>query len=105
MINKEAAAVDILIITYNQEDYIEEAIESAINQDYSNKKIILADDASTDRTPEIIKKYSKEYPDLIIPAISKNNGGISTDVAAVLTSICDILGVSKSEDTSKKEDE
>ena len=76
---KKIPQVDILIITYNQKAYIAEAIDSAINQDYPNKKIIIADDASTDETPNIIKKYAEKYPNLVIPAISPNNGGITAN--------------------------
>ena len=53
--------VSVMIITYNQEDLIAETIESVISQDYENLEIIVADDASTDRTVEIISDYVKRY--------------------------------------------
>ena len=49
--------VSIQIPTYNQEDYIAAAIESALMQDYGNIEIIVADDCSTDNTQGIIKKF------------------------------------------------
>ncbi len=49
--------VSIMIPVYNQEKYIANAIQSALNQDYNNIEIIISDDASTDNTAKIIKKY------------------------------------------------
>lgn len=44
---------------YNAEDTIAKAIESIINQDYTNWKLIIVDDASTDKSVNVIKKYLK----------------------------------------------
>lgn len=58
--------VSINCITYNQEQYIEEAINSFLKQKTSfSFEILIHDDASTDRTPEILKKYEETYPDII----------------------------------------
>ncbi len=69
--------VSILIITYNQEDLISETIESALKQDYDNYEIIVADDASTDKTREIINFYAKKFPEKIIPVFNEKNLGIT----------------------------
>lgn len=54
--------VTIVIPVYNGEKYIENCIDSIINQDYSDIQIVIVDDGSTDRTAEIIKKYERvEY--------------------------------------------
>ena len=47
---KETILVSVLIPTYNVEKYIEEAIQSIINQKYKNFEIIVVDDCSTDNT-------------------------------------------------------
>lgn len=52
--------VSIMIPTYNQEDYIAEAVNSALMQDYENLEIIIADDCSTDRTGEIARRYTSD---------------------------------------------
>lgn len=52
--------VSIMIPTYNQEEYIAQAIESALMQDYENLEIIIADDCSTDKTGEIARKYETD---------------------------------------------
>lgn len=49
--------VSILIPVYNSEDYLEEAIKSAINQTWEEKEIIIIDDGSTDSSLELAKKY------------------------------------------------
>lgn len=66
--------VSVNCITYNQEMYIEEAIESFLMQKTNfNYEILIHDDASTDRTPEIIKNYERKYPDIIKLIIQKEN--------------------------------
>jgi glycosyltransferase involved in cell wall biosynthesis len=58
-------SVNILIFTYNQENLVKETIESVINQSYDNiTRIIIADDGSTDKTPEIIERYALNNPQL-----------------------------------------
>ena len=50
--------VSILIISYNQENYIAEAITSAVEQGYANLEVVVSDDASTDSTPRIISQFA-----------------------------------------------
>lgn len=52
--------VDILLATYNGEKYLSEQIESILNQTYSNFRLIISDDCSTDNTKQIIKEYEKK---------------------------------------------
>lgn len=49
--------VTIMIPTYNQEEYIAEAIESALSQDYQNLEVVVTDDCSTDGTGEVARRY------------------------------------------------
>ena len=66
--------VSICCITYNHEKYISEAIEGFLIQRTSFPiEIIIHDDASNDRTPEILKKYQVKYPDIIKPIFQKYN--------------------------------
>lgn len=52
--------LSVLIDTYNHEQYIDQAIVSAIEQDFpsSEYEILVVDDGSTDRTPEIVRKFA-----------------------------------------------
>lgn len=58
--------IDILLASYNGEKYIAEQIESILQQDYNDFRIIIRDDGSSDNTVEIIKEYCKKYPQKII---------------------------------------
>lgn len=50
-----------LLISYNQENYIEEALQSAFDQDYPNLEIVVCDDCSQDRTFELASQMVKAY--------------------------------------------
>ena len=66
--------VTVYCLTYNHERYIEKCLDSLVAQKTSFKfKIIVHDDASTDKTTELVKVYYKKYPDKIIPVIQENN--------------------------------
>ncbi len=65
--------VSIVIPVYNGENYVSEAIESALNQTYNNIEIIVVDDGSKDNTEKICKEYGDK-----IRYFKKENGGTST---------------------------
>lgn len=65
--------VSIIIPSYNHAKYLNQCIESALNQDYDNLEIILVDDGSTDGSLEIAKKYNDR-----ITIILKPNGGTAS---------------------------
>ncbi len=69
--------VSIIIPIYNGEEYMCEAVESAIAQTYENLEIILVNDGSKDNTHTICEAYQKKYPELI-KYIKKENGGVAT---------------------------
>lgn len=50
--------ISIIIPVYNAEKYLDECILSVLNSDYKNIEVILIDDASTDKSTDIIKKYA-----------------------------------------------
>jgi glycosyltransferase involved in cell wall biosynthesis len=65
-------SISVLIDTYNQERFIEKAIESVLEQDFttSEREIIVVDDGSTDRTPQIVRRFEPR-----LRYIRKENGG------------------------------
>lgn len=66
--------VSISCITYNHENFIRKAIESFLAQRTSFPiEILIHDDASTDRTADIIREYEQEYPELIFPIYQTEN--------------------------------
>ena len=70
--NKPLVAINCC--TYNQEQYIAQCLEGFIQQKTSFPFFaIVHDDASTDRTADIIREYEKKYPNIIKPIIEKEN--------------------------------
>lgn len=55
--NKIWPKISLVIVSYNQGEYLEKTIESVINQKYPNLECILIDGGSTDNSVEIIEKY------------------------------------------------
>lgn len=52
--------VSIVMVNYNQERFIKEAIDSVIAQTYQNWELIIVDDGSTDQSVDIIKNYDDD---------------------------------------------
>ena len=72
--NDNFPLVTVICPTYNHEKFIEDAIKGFIDQKTNFKfEVIIHDDASTDNTANIIKKYQKLYPDIITPIYQKEN--------------------------------
>lgn len=69
--------VSIHIITFNQKDFIREAIDSALAQDYPNFEVVVADDASTDGTAAIVADYARTNPNRVVAVLNPVNLGIT----------------------------
>lgn len=69
------ALISIIIPVYNVEKYLEECIESCINQTYKNIEIILINDGSTDKSLEICQKYANIDNRIIVKSIP--NSGVT----------------------------
>ncbi len=66
--------IDILMATYNGEKYLKEQVESILNQSYSNFRLIISDDCSTDKTREILSEYEKKDKRIEVYYQEKNLG-------------------------------
>lgn len=55
---KEQQMISVIMPTYNRQDFICEAIDSALNQTWKNLELIVVDDGSTDNTKELLNNYS-----------------------------------------------
>jgi glycosyltransferase involved in cell wall biosynthesis len=69
--------VSIIISSYNYARYLPEAIDSALQQTYSNTEVIVVDDGSKDASPDIITSYGNK-----IIAVLKSNGGQASSMNA-----------------------
>lgn len=71
---EEEVEVTILCTTYNQKDYIRDALNSFLNQDTDLcYEILIYDDSSTDGTSQIIREFATNYPNLIKAFIAHTN--------------------------------
>ena len=77
------AKISVIIPMYNVEEFLNECLDSVVNQDYGleNMEVILIDDGSTDQTMSIAKAYAKKYGFILLQnaensgqAISRNRG-------------------------------
>lgn len=66
--------VDILLATYNGEQYLREQLNSILSQSYSNFRLLISDDLSTDSTREILAEYVEKDKRIIIFNQEKNLG-------------------------------
>ena len=54
----------VALCSCNGEKYIHQQIDSILNQTHRPSEIVVCDDGSTDRTPEILAEYQKQYPEI-----------------------------------------
>ena len=57
--NSKYCPVTVLLATYNNDKFLDDAIRSILNQTMRNFELLIIDDASNDNTPEILERYSK----------------------------------------------
>ena len=68
--------ITVVVPIYKVEKYLKKCIDSIIKQTYKNLEIILVDDGSPDKCPQICDEYAKK--DSRIKVIHKKNGGVSS---------------------------
>lgn len=79
------AKVSVAIITYNQEAFLRETLNSVVSQVVSFPiEIVIGDDGSTDGTQDIIKDYQKRFPDIIVPILNETNIGAGANYKKVI---------------------
>lgn len=72
---KKEPLISVIVPIYKVERYLNACVDSIVNQTYSNLEIILVDDGSPDRCPEICDEYARH--DNRIKVIHQENGGLS----------------------------
>ena len=85
MINEtDNIKVSVCVVTYNQEKYIAECLDSLVNQETNFKfEIIVGEDCSTDGTRAIIQQYVDKYPDIVKPIFYRKNVGAVENIKQV----------------------
>lgn len=68
--------VSVCVVTYNQEAYVRQCLQSTVDQIANFEfEIIVGDDCSTDQTRQVILEFQDRYPDLIKPLFQAKNLG------------------------------
>ena len=57
--------IDILLATYNGEQFLVHQLDSLLAQTISNFRILVRDDGSTDSTKKILQQYQNKFPDIV----------------------------------------
>lgn len=73
---RKHSLISVIVPIYKVQDYLKECIESIINQTYSDIEVILVDDGSPDRCPQMCDEWAKR--DSRIRVVHKKNGGLSS---------------------------
>ena len=68
--------ISVIVPVYKVEAYLDRCVQSIVDQTYMNLEIILVDDGSPDRCPEICDAYAKK--DARIKVVHQINGGVSS---------------------------
>lgn len=77
--------VSVIVLTYNHEKYIKQALESILMQQVDfDYEILIGDDCSTDHTPEILKEYQARYPEKIYLRLRHKNIGATKNAYELL---------------------
>jgi len=68
--------LSVMIITYNHEQFIGQALESVVAQRVNfDYEIVIGEDCSTDGTRDIVMDFHRRYPDRIVPLLRDHNVG------------------------------
>ena len=71
----EKPLFSVIVPIYNVENYLQQCLDSVLNQDFNNFEIILVNDGSTDHCLDICIKYAKKYQNITV--VSQMNQGLS----------------------------
>jgi glycosyltransferase involved in cell wall biosynthesis len=66
--------VSVGLAVYNGENYLSEAIDSILNQTFTDFELIISDNASTDRTAKICQDYASRDPRIRYTCADRNRG-------------------------------
>ncbi|MEC4888448.1 MAG: glycosyltransferase [Nitrospira sp.] len=90
-----APLVSIIVPVFNGEDYLRESLDSILAQTYPRIEIVVLDDASTDRTPEIIASYGDRVRYRRIP---ENRGQYVNDNEAIAAAHGEYIAIYHADD-------
>ncbi len=93
--------ISVALCTYNGENFIEEQLDSILNQTLPVDELVICDDGSSDNTLEILKKYKDKDNRIKIYTNKKNLGSIKNFEKAILLTSGNIIFLSDQDDIWK----
>ena len=72
--SEKSPTISVGLAVYNGENYLGEAIDSILNQTFTDFELIISDNASTDRTAEICQDYANRDPRIRYVCADRNRG-------------------------------
>ncbi len=83
--SEDRPVLSILVISYNQIQYIAQTMDSLLSQEHDySYEIVIGDDCSTDGTAELLAEYQKKYPEIIRLHVNEVNQGFLKNYYATL---------------------
>jgi len=76
--------VSVAVVTYQQRHFLEAAIESVLGQEFDDYEIVVADDASTDGSRELLESYASRSPGRFRLFFAEHNSGITMNTNRAL---------------------
>lgn len=95
---KDLPLVSVALCTFNGEKYLSQQLDSLINQSYLNLEIVIVDDASTDKTLEILKRYQGNNPAIKLILNEKNIGFNQNFKKAIKLCTADYVAIADQDD-------
>lgn len=93
----------VIIPVYNVEEYLEECVDSILNQTYENWEMLLINDGSTDRSGAICDAYRERYPDRIQVRHQENQGLVKTRYTGIQSASSDVCVFVDSDDCMRQD--
>jgi glycosyltransferase involved in cell wall biosynthesis len=87
--------VSIIIPIYNAEQYLNECLDSVVNQTYRNLEIICVDDGSTDKSMDIVHDYLSDQRLILISSDTLGGGFPKRQEKSTNLGVADILAVAE----------
>lgn len=100
---RDSPLVSVIMAAYNCSQFVDESINSIMNQTYSNIELIIVDDNSTDNTRVILEKWKKTYPQINLIFNSKNTGPANARNIAIRMASGKYLAIMDADDISMPE--
>ena len=96
--------ISVIIPVYNAEKYLQECLDSVREGSLVPDELILVDDGSTDSSPEILRKFTEDHPELTVLLITEENRGVSAARNRGLNAAsCDYISFLDADDFFMKE--